>query len=500
MSTSIIQTHFPRDYRYLTNEPQIEPPLFRELTASSHFTHAPITHTKRTQLMAAMVPRISLADGCSTGMNCFESLLSAHGYCIIRGLKTEDVSKLLRVESEGSRLLLRMHHRRRWQRSMHVARRHIDAEATQTRRSDAQLRQVPLAGIGLSTVVDVGGRLQRHQLHLVTDPAAMNLVPWPPGSLRASVEDGIAVLYDLSTRLLQQLKGGVSLERARAAQAAESGDLSVFDTFLYPNMEASTINMRAHTDPGLLTLKLSSSTPGLEVRDRRTGCWVDVEALCEPSEDCIVFCGEALQLSSAGRYEAALHRVRHASAGARVSCVFELRIRGIPWSGSAHDDAYDGGLCIGQMAAAAAASAAASAAGPDSERSAAHGAERDKNERGPFEEEELMTAEQQEARRYCLAFVQERLGRGLRAVDVLREFNVSEEYLAGVSLGVSPDVCDGWGAESLALVVQEWVATEREREALREAFERAEYVEVTPAFADCTGRFVQVGFVVPPDS
>ena len=152
------------------------------------------------------------------------------------------------------------------------------------------------------------------------------------------------------------------------------------------------------------------------------------------------------------------------------------------------------------MAAAAAASAAASAAGSDSERSAAHGAERDKNERGPFEEEELMTAEQQEARRYCLAFVQERLGRGLRAVDVLREFNVSEEYLAGVSLGVSPDVCDGWGAESLALVVQEWVATEREREALREAFERAEYVEVTPAFADCTGRFVQVGFVVPPDS
>jgi hypothetical protein len=107
-----------------------------------------------------------------------------------------------------------------------------------------------------------------------------------------------------------------------------------------------------------------------------------------------------------------------------------------------------------------------------------------------------MTAEQQEARSYCLAFVQERLGRGFRAVDVLREFNVSEEYLAGAS----PDVCDGWGAERLALVVQEWVATEREREALREAFERAEYVEVTPAFADCTGRFVQVGFVVAPDS
>ena len=462
--------------------------------------HGHQTHTKRTQLMAAMVPRISLADGCSTGMNCFESLLSAHGYCIIRGLKTEDVSKLLRVESEGSRLLLRMHHRRRWQRSMHVARRHIDAEATQTRRSDAKLRQVPLAGIGLSTVVDVGGRLQRHQLHLVTDPTAMNLVPWPPGSLRASVEDGIAVLYDLSTRLLQQLKGGVSLERARAAQAAESGDLSVFDTFLYPNMEASTVNMRAHTDPGLLTLKLASSTPGLEVRDRRTGCWVDVEALCEPAADCIVFCGEALQLSSAGRYEAALHRVRHASAGARVSCVFELRIRGIPRSGSAHDDADDGGLCIGQMAPMAQMHTswqmAAAAAGPDSERSTAHGEGRDTKERGPFKEEVLMTAEQQEARSYCLAFVQERLGRGFRAVDVLREFNVSEEYLAGVS----PDVCDGWGAERLALVVQEWVATEREREALREAFERAEYVEVTPAFADCTGRFVQVGFVVAPDS
>jgi len=42
--------------------------------------------------------------------------------------------------------------------------------------------------------------------------------------------------------------------------------------------------------------------------------------------------------------------------------------------------------------------------------------------------------------------------------------------------------------------LQEWVADCREREVVAEAFERAEYVEITPAFADCTGRFVQVGF------
>jgi peptidoglycan glycosyltransferase len=68
---------------------------------------------------------------------------------------------------------------------------------------------------------------------------------------------------------------------------------------------------------------------------------------------------------------------------------------------------------------------------------------------------------------------------------VLREFNVSEEYLAGAS----PDVCDGWGAERLALVVQEWVATEREREALREAFERS-----------CNTAFVQLGMRLGADA
>ena len=80
------------------------------------------------------------------------------------------------------------------------------------------------------------------------------------------------------------------------------------------------LNMRTHTDPGLLTLTMASSPPGLQIWDRATAQWVDVEALCKPT-DCIVFCGEALQVYSASRYIAAPHRVRHDTAGPRVSTV-----------------------------------------------------------------------------------------------------------------------------------------------------------------------------------
>ena len=55
-------------------------------------------------------------------------------------------------------------------------------------------------------------------------------------------------------------------------------------------------------------------------------------------------------------------------------------------------------------------------------------------------------------------------------------------------------------AAALGGVVYEWVAACRAREEAAAAFARAEYVEVTPAFADCTGRYVDVYFDAPdPD-
>ena len=90
------------------------------------------------------------------------------------------------------------------------------------------------------------------------------------------------------------------------------------------------------------------------------------------------------------------------------------------------------------------------------------------------------------ARAYCTEFVSARLARGSSPADVLREFCVSGDAW--------PAQAESLGAEALAMVVLEWVAACREREAIAAAFARAEYVEVTPAFADCTGRYVDVHF------
>ena len=114
------------------------------------------------------------------------------------------------------------------------------------------------------------------------------------------------------------------------------GDVSVLDALLYPNAEQPAdseggdeggdgVGMRAHTDPGLLTLTLASRVPGLQLRETASGAWRDVEACCTPLNDLIVFGGEALQFGSNGRHVATTHRVRAADAP-RVSTVFELRM------------------------------------------------------------------------------------------------------------------------------------------------------------------------------
>ena len=211
-------------------------------------------------------------------------------------------------------------------------------------RSTGSRLRIPLERVGVH-VEREHGLLRRVQLHLLADPQALQMVPWSGtahGAVREALEHTSAELHTLTRRLLSALGAdGAQLERMRAAQAAWWGDPSVFDALLYPNVdEDAACGMREHTDPGLLTMMLSSTTPGLQVRDRASGLWRDVGACSLACTECILFGGEALQFGTAGQFHATPHRVACAPT-ARVSTVFELRI---------HDVAGDSSDSMGEPA------------------------------------------------------------------------------------------------------------------------------------------------------
>ena len=192
--------------------------------------------------------------------------------------------------------------------------------------------RIPLERVGVH-VEREHGLLRRVQLHLLSDPQALRMVPWSGtahSAVRQALERASAELHALTRRLLSALgEDGARLERLRAAQAASCGDLSVFDALLYPNIdEDAAFGMREHTDPGLLTLMLSSTTPGLQVRDYASGLWRDVGACSLAGTELVLFGGEALQFGTSGKFRATPHRIACAPM-ARVSTVFELRIHDV---------------------------------------------------------------------------------------------------------------------------------------------------------------------------
>ena len=369
------------------------------------------------------------------------AVLARHGYAIIHGLPESLLVRLAACDQTAAALLGSCENTKELLR---IPERRL---TTRAHSSSMALQSLPLIGVGVHAVRD-GDRLQRTQLHLVTDSRALALVPWPRNSpLRDDVTTAVNELHNLATTLLRRLDNG--LEGARAAQAESDGDPSVLDIFVYPNQHSSLPNMRAHTDPGLLTLTVASEVPGLEIRDRSTGEWIDVEALCDAGSDLIVFCGEALSLATNNRYAATLHRVRHHEGGkARVSTVFELRIGSVPNTACV----ASGGSCSMDTFAA-------------------------------DEDEEEATEEVAAGVEYCLSFVRARLAGGSSPADILREFRV------GANLW-PPDL--NLNEAELGRFVFDWVRGCREREAVVAAFAEAEYVEVTPAFGDCTGRYVEV--------
>lgn len=104
---------------------------------------------------------------------------------------------------------------------------------------------------------------------------------------------------------------------------------------------------------------------------------------------------------------------------------------------------------------------------------------------------------------YVRAFVDGRLARGSTAEDVLAEFGIPGSELSPSS-GSQGRGAAGAGSRrggaaaltpgALAEVVLRWVVSCRERSEAHEAFASAEYVTISPAFADCTGRYVEISW------
>ena len=237
-------------------------------------------------------PRIALSDALAPGCSELDRLLRCHGYVVLRDVPEYMRTRCAACDCQAERLLtahLRLEQQPQQQRQNSLR---IPERSTRLRQACSQ--SLPLVGIGVNTVRDQSRRALRAQFHLLADETALQLVPWPVRrhpALRPAVEQCCLDFHRLAVSLLSALGGGgttggggdgfgACLERERSGQVVEHGDPSVFDLFLYPNSDAaasaqgseqSGANMRAHTDPGLLTLTLCSETPGLQVMDRQTG-------------------------------------------------------------------------------------------------------------------------------------------------------------------------------------------------------------------------------------
>lgn len=95
----------------------------------------------------------------------------------------------------------------------------------------------------------------------------------------------------------------------------------------------SMIAFGSHTDTSFLTLGLVSSTPGLELYDRKEMKWLAGEEIAKrhislPTNRDVamtVFVGELLQVLTRAHYRATIHRVRAPTHGTRISCPFIIR-------------------------------------------------------------------------------------------------------------------------------------------------------------------------------
>lgn len=189
----------------------------------------------------------------------------------------------------------------------------------------------------------------RQQFHWIAGARAQS--PWPLqdcDGFRDAFEEGADVLAALCVDLL----GSVDADAAEAwrAEATERGDPSVCDAFSYPALppeaaeRAETseqrVAMSGHLDPGWFTVKQGSLDGGLEVFDRTTEAWVNVEEAAfhapggpptQPGDAeglaegvVVIFAGERLETWTEGGIPAVPHRALSCRRD-RLSFIFELR-------------------------------------------------------------------------------------------------------------------------------------------------------------------------------
>jgi len=81
----------------------------------------------------------------------------------------------------------------------------------------------------------------------------------------------------------------------------------MLDIVQYKNQDDNEYNVAPHGDPGLFSLSLISTSPGLQMLDPENNVWIDV-----PLEAAVLWCGAAAEEVTEGRIKCGWHRVQKA--------------------------------------------------------------------------------------------------------------------------------------------------------------------------------------------
>lgn len=96
----------------------------------------------------------------------------------------------------------------------------------------------------------------------------------------------------------------------------------------YPNIKGSgqseTENVFEHVDPSLYVVEPVPSVEGLDVFDQHCKQWLNVEKVCTPGKEIILFGGHALNQVTKGRISGTLHRVRR-NPNRRFCIIYEQK-------------------------------------------------------------------------------------------------------------------------------------------------------------------------------
>mmetsp|Transcript_6778 Transcript_6778/g.8471 ORF Transcript_6778/g.8471 Transcript_6778/m.8471 type:complete len:185 (+) Transcript_6778:1-555(+) len=153
----------------------------------------------------------------------------------------------------------------------------------------------------------------------------LDLQPWPSDSLYKTWSQLTRSLVQIADRCLHLTLG----DSALSAQDMEAGeDFSVCYALHYPNDDSYTEDYAVpdHIDPSLYVIEPCSNVDGLQVLDQETKTWIDVEDLCDPGKELVVFTGKALANATEGKIPGTVHRVKRSRAEKSRFCfIFEQK-------------------------------------------------------------------------------------------------------------------------------------------------------------------------------